>query len=70
MISTEAMARGTDFKEVMEVINYDVGMCRSIVCVVSLRLQPGRAERAGREGKEVGETLKLKLGVAVDGAAW
>ena len=64
MISTEVMARGMDFKGVMEVINYDfpqsvqsyihrIGMRWSSVCAFMLSLPLGRTGRAGREGKAV-----------------
>ena len=64
MISTEVMARGMDFKGVMEVINYDfpqsvqsyihrIGLLSSIFFAVRLRFPLGRTGRAGREGKAV-----------------
>ena len=64
MISTEVMARGMDFKGVMEVINYDfpqsvqsyihrIGMRWSILCTLKLSSSLGRTGRAGREGKAV-----------------
>ncbi|KAF9787014.1 P-loop containing nucleoside triphosphate hydrolase protein [Thelephora terrestris] len=48
MISTEVMARGMDFKGVMEVINYDFPQS-----VQSYIHRIGRTGRAGREGKAV-----------------
>lgn len=64
MISTEVMARGMDFKGVMEVVNYDfpqsvqsyihrIGMKRSVFRKLKLNLILGRTGRAGREGKAV-----------------
>ena len=64
MISTEVMARGMDFKGVMEVINYDfpqsvqsyihrIGMRWLILRVLKLSLPSGRTGRAGREGKAI-----------------
>ena len=64
MISTEVMARGMDFKGVMEVINYDfpqsvqsyihrIGLLSSIFFAVRLRFPLGRTGRAGREGQAV-----------------
>ena len=64
MISTEVMARGMDFKGVMEVINYDfprsvqsyihrIGLLWAVVCELRLNLFLGRTGRAGREGKAV-----------------
>jgi len=48
MISTEVMARGMDFRGVMEVINYDFPQS-----VQSYIHRIGRTGRAGREGKAV-----------------
>jgi len=64
MISTEVMARGMDFKGVMEVINYDfpqsvqsyihrIGTWGVIVRAFMLSLPLGRTGRAGREGKAI-----------------
>jgi ATP-dependent RNA helicase DDX52/ROK1 len=64
MISTEVMARGMDFKGVMEVINYDfpqsvqsyihrIGMWEGLFVRLRLNFLLGRTGRAGREGKAV-----------------
>ena len=64
MISTEVMARGMDFKGVVEVINYDfpqsvqsyihrIGTRLSVIYAFGLNLSLGRTGRAGREGKAV-----------------
>ena len=64
MISTEVMARGMDFKGVMEVINYDfpqsvqsyihrIGTRWQIPRGLKLISPLGRTGRAGREGKAV-----------------